>query len=107
MENSHAEQGWVDLDSTSNPNSTGGSATISVNGSSVPRRYRYLRAIGGNATINMINLLTDSTIRESPQDGVTLYEGFPEPVLVKDSDLEIVSGDVRAYYAPVDYYDYD
>lgn len=94
-EMAHARNGWADLDSTSNPN-TYGTKTTTVNGASVPVQWCYLRAVGGNASVKITNLLDLVTVGEQTR---TLYDGFPEPVLVSDDELEVISGTVRAYYA--------
>lgn len=94
-EMAHARRGWVDLDATSNPD-TYGTKTTTVNGASVPVQWAYLRAIGGNATVVMTNKLDLIAVGEQTR---TLYDGFPEPVLVSDDELEVTSGTVRAYYA--------
>lgn len=100
---SHARWGWVDLDATSNPDTVGGSATKTVAGATVPVRYSYLRAVGGDAVINGVNRWEDGT--PATLGAVTLYDGVFEPILIQDDELEIESGTVRAYYADDFYYD--
>ena len=97
----HALNGFTDLDSTSNPDPAAGSNTVTIDGISVAAQYCFLRAIGGTATVKIINQRDPGTPAEIT---ITLTEDFPEPVLVSDDALKITAGDVRAYYAPLSVY---